>query len=820
MTGIPGILSSCTNPNVERLKRQAWSTLPSVLGKAGEGILSNMLMECGVFVPVHGDGGNLTQLSGTPLCDLKANPKKPDPETGIGDRLPLVRVIDTAVNCARGFSDIKFVRHWMLYARPTLNAKGKIRFGLNQVHVLNRCARVGSAEETVHVMKHIFPRQFGLHNVFTSDVNLKDTTQPFKDYTIRDQEIARVTLRHQQKRSRTEEQALRPPSLPKRLRGQTLDLVRKLRRRHAHCAYARLLEHYCPPPSAQASNAAANFMSLATPAAQVSAFCRAAVSRVFPDSFWSADSDENANQAVLLRAIEAFIQLRRYESMSIHDVLQGIKISSIGWLSSPKQGDDSKLSRSDFAKRQEIVAELVYYLFDSFIIPLIRSNFHVTESGVHRNQLFFFRHDVWKAMAEPSLTSLKNTMLQELSAKDVKQLFAKRALGFSQVRLLPKEQGMRPIINLRRRVQKQVHGHTVLGRSINSILTPAFSILNYEKESRPGRLGSALFSVDDLFPRLQAFRSSLQQQGKAGARLYFAKVDVQSCFDTIPQSRLLQLVDALFSSEMYHTARYARTKLIGGNDGQTAGFPAKPSWKFLSKADAASRGFDFGREVESDTAQGRTRTVYVDSVVQKTQSRGQIIDLLKEHVETNLIKLGKRFYRQKEGIPQGSIVSSLLCSYFYAELERNHLAFLDDGQSILLRLIDDFLVISTSREVVERFLRVMHAGIPEFGVKVKTEKSLANFDISIGGLQIKQLPPITEFPYCGKAINTVTLDISKDEARRRKSSKFDRTGSIAELTPSRHCGFYDSRILETSWPGLSPKDSEVSTVFNIERKEV
>src|SRR5205085_7839598 len=44
---------------------------------------------------------------------------------------------------------------------------------------------------------------------------------------------------------------------------------------------------------------------------------------------------------------------------------------------------------------------------------------HVTESGIHRNQLFYFRHDVWKAMSEPALTSLKLDMFEECSAPEI-----------------------------------------------------------------------------------------------------------------------------------------------------------------------------------------------------------------------------------------------------------------------------------------------------------------------------------------------------------------------------------------------------------------
>ena len=73
------------------------------------------------------------------------------------------------------------------------------------------------------------------------------------------------------------------------------------------------------------------------------------------------------------------------------------------------------------------MAELLYNIFDSFLIPLIRGHFHVTESNVHRNQLFYFRHDVWKEMAEPALKSLKLSMLEECKPALIRDMLAKRS---------------------------------------------------------------------------------------------------------------------------------------------------------------------------------------------------------------------------------------------------------------------------------------------------------------------------------------------------------------------------------------------------------
>ena len=82
-------------------------------------------------------------------------------------------------------------------------------------------------------MMYIFPRQFDLHNVFTSSVDTRQTVQPFQDYTLREDEI------------NTKFPDM-PVKVPKRLRGRGIVLVEKLQRQHSRCSYKELLDHYCP----------------------------------------------------------------------------------------------------------------------------------------------------------------------------------------------------------------------------------------------------------------------------------------------------------------------------------------------------------------------------------------------------------------------------------------------------------------------------------------------------------------------------------------------------------------------------------------------
>ena len=343
-----------------------------------------------------------------------------------------------------------------------------------------------------------------------------------------------------------------------------------------------------------------------------------------------------------------------------------------------------------------------------------------------------------------------------------------RALGFSQVRLLPKANGMRPIMNLRRRFNKLKNGRMVLGRSINSVVTPVFNVLEYARKKKPASLGAALFSVGDMYAVLKSFRNRIESVSSKARPFYFAKCDVKGCFDTIPQQRVVRMAKEKLDEALYRIRRHAEIK--GARPYQNAislASEVKPARKFVATARAATDFVDFGCAVEQGLANGKRNTVFVDTVTQACQQRQKIVALLEEHVGNNIVKVGKKFFKQKAGIPQGSILSSLLCNLFYGELEDEHFRFLQADESVLLRLIDDFLLITTNEKHAKMFLQIMHDGIEEYGVKVNPDKSLVNFEAIVNGEKVARSS--ISFPYCGNLIDTRSLEITKDRGRRKAS---------------------------------------------------
>ncbi|KAM0564136.1 hypothetical protein ACHAPJ_000345 [Fusarium lateritium] len=278
-----------------------------------------------------------------------------------------------------------------------------------------------------------------------------------------------------------------------------------------------------------------------------------------------------------------------------------------------------------------------------------------------------------------------------------------------------------------------------------------------------------MFSVSDIYTRLKLFKETL---GSDHGKLYFAKADVKAAFDTIPQEAVVRLMKSVPSQAKYTIMKHVEVKpgerAVIGDDKSSS----KAIRRWHAAALSENENSDFATRLEQDLAPKKKNTVFVDSALRRTHNVGGLMHLLKQHVEKNLVKVGKKYYRQKVGIPQGSVLSSFLCNYFYADLEAKHLDFLETADCLLLRLIDDFLLVTLDQSKAIEFVNAMHQGLPEYGVVVNPAKTMVNFDMLYDGEPVRKIDHEKAFPYCGTSINCQTLDITKDRERDANLGKY------------------------------------------------
>ncbi|KAF9398345.1 hypothetical protein BGX21_007911 [Mortierella sp. AD011] len=444
--------------------------------------------------------------------------------------------------------------------------------------------------------------------------------------------------------------------------------------------------------------------------------------------------------------------------MSLQYVLQGFKMSDCQWLQDSRLHDpDSRVSHtppSASNKQHEILNEFIYWLFDGFLIPLLKASFYVTDSSFQRNRVFYYRHELWHLIVKPAVSSIQEEMFIQMEPHEV----AACNRTYANVRLLPKTHDLRPIINLRRKSSKLVNGSTSIGvRSMNQQLMNAFLVLGYERSRQLSQKTGSAMGMSDLYQRFKQVKKKLVKHPRIDPpKLFMVKVDIKKSFDSINQDKLLEIIDRTLKEDKYMIHRHSKVLPSNGHIMK----------RFLPRAVAPDEVGSF-IDFAIDQAKISKHAVLVDkaSVVHTYESKRVIVDLIREHVSKNIVKFGKQFYRQTTGIPQGSILSPGLCRFFYDEMELNVLSELTNSHdSALLRLADDFLFISQSQEKAESFLKTMSDGHPSYGCYINEKKTIVNFDATLNGTPVQKCPE-KDFPYCGLLINARTLEIRVDYSR-------------------------------------------------------
>ena len=115
--------------------------------------------------------------------------------------------------------------------------------------------------------------------------------------------------------------------------------------------------------------------------------------------------------------------------------------------------------------------------------------------------------------------------------------------------------------------------------------------------------------------------------------------------------------------------------------------------------------------------------------------------------------------------------SSKIIKGSYNKGEHSQFVQCSSSFHLLLRIVDDFLLISTDRDTSVRFLKKLNKGIPGLGVKINREKTRVNYHVSLENLRSGKMEAVNmccnkyKFPWCGLLIDTSTCEISLDYER-------------------------------------------------------
>lgn len=195
------------------------------------------------------------------------------------------------------------------------------------------------------------------------------------------------------------------------------------------------------------------------------------------------------------------------------------------------------------------------WLLEHFLIPTIRSNFYVTETGAFRSRCLYYRKPVWALICRLATNRLRDV----LNLKEVTSVaFLDRRDGCSPMRLIPKGNGIRPVMNLSSSRVFKFGGRLLGGESggTNLLLKNPQLLLSRMRRSNPNCLGAAVFGLDDIHVKwaqtLSKLRGNVQpgtvfSQDMPHLSVTMAGVDMKQCYDNIKHDKLLEILDRTFS---------------------------------------------------------------------------------------------------------------------------------------------------------------------------------------------------------------------------------------------------------------------------------
>jgi hypothetical protein len=782
------------NSNVDYCKT---SSLMHTLHRLyGDESLRTMLMHTSIFLPVEQDWdhpkGNFMQLAGPPLSSVSSVRSR---------KRKLPEHLQTQTILPRK------QRRSLFYSNAYVP-----NVGLSQNHVLNATNQL----EPQKLLRSIF------HDILGST----ETNSPEKESShARWKEILRKRL------------SSSPSTLPY---SKAYAICITILKNHRSADYHRSLERHCPlPPEMNDQQEDKDLLARLSVRGhsshtQVTAWVRSIISRVFSREIWGGTHNE---KRIFEHLIPKYISLRREEHFSNKTLLQEMRVTKFHWLIDwASFGKQNKLSHGDHERCRLLVLSFLRWLFSDFVVALLRSAFFVTESEFSGKQVLYYRKPVWARFRNLSLHKLiqQQHQYQELSQAEARGRLTQ--LGVSALRLLPKATGVRPIATLckqealalenleennvrcvnemdrdnvagagnnkngptsnrsrpsmDRKQQKASRGYW---SSTNAVLNDAFAVLKYEHSRNEESFGVGMQGLHYFYPRYRKFLEKLKP-GRS-KQLYFGSVDIRHCYDNIDQEHLIHVVEGLLKEEVYLLQRY---KVLHPS-------PSMGRERILSKQKKEVRPLEefdpFHRTVSGLAAESH-RCVFVDGVSCATTKKEHIMQHLRDHLTNHLVvtrgRYGNRFLVQTTGIPQGSVLSSLLCNFYYGSIEKrlfaleaklpNHEEVEDATSCLLVRMVDDFLLVSVTPDRVDNFLAIMNEGDPRLGVEINKEKTKVSSNMNNQSKTCENLEPARTqaedatsdfFPWCGMLFHCCTGEVRVDYSRLLEN------GSATALTVER-----------------------------------
>ncbi|XP_029976645.1 telomerase reverse transcriptase [Salarias fasciatus] len=538
----------------------------------------------------------------------------------------------------------------------------------------------------------------------------------------------------------------RKPKKPPRRFFNMIPLFNQLLKWHKMCPYSKILQRFCPVvKDHSASQAEMNsLLPLHCAPHRVYLFVRECLSAVIPQELWGSDH----NRINFFVKVKGFLHSGKFERLSLAELMWKMKVNDCDWTKLSKTG---RVPPSELAYRTQILGQFFAWLLDGYVVGLVRACFYVTESLGKKNALRFYRQEVWTKLQDLAFRGhLLKGQMEELTPAQVASL--PKDTVVSRLRFIPKADGMRPIT--------RVVGADPKTRLYRGQVRDLLDMLRACVRSTPSLQGFTVWGLADIHKVLCRVAPAQKEKPQS---LYFVKVDVSGAYESLPHDKLMEVITQALApvQDKFFTIRRYSKIWKDSHEGLKKAFVRQANYQEDNMSSTNMKGFLMALQ-----GSGKVHhSILVEQNFSSDLLGREALKFFSRMLTGGVVKHGKKTYRQCRGIPQGSVVSTLLCCLCYGHMENALFKDSAESRGCLMRLVDDFLLITPDQHKAEAFLKIFLAGVPQYGVVVNPQKVAVNFEVSasVGSCPgIRVMPSHCLFPWCGLLLDTRSLDVYKD----------------------------------------------------------
>ncbi|KAJ4914737.1 Telomerase reverse transcriptase [Raphanus sativus] len=469
---------------------------------------------------------------------------------------------------------------------------------------------------------------------------------------------------------------------------------------------------------------------------------------------------------VLLSNIAWLVSRRRNEKCTVTQFLHKVKPSGFPFFAKKQLccmvSGHALQNESISSTQQMLCTKWISWLFLEIVKKVGLFNFYATERQDGRQNIYYYRKCNWEKLVRKEISKTLNGYVQVDNAEAESR---REKFELSKYRFLPKGNGARMLLDFS-------------SSSRSPSLRDVHSVLKDIQLKEPDVLGSSVFDHDDFYRNLGPYLKDLRSQSGELPPLFLVVADVRKAFDSIDQGKLLDIVQCVLKDE--HILKKCRLVCRGKRS------------RWVNNILVSTDKNDTVARFTSTFPYNGLQSIIVDQGQNHLVRKNDVMHWINDMLKNNMVQIDKNFYVQIAGIPQGHKLSSLLCSFYYGHLERTFMyPFLDqafgdasaeacNGEKELitspsyklLRFIDDYLFVSTSREQATRFYQRLKQGFPDYNCSMNYKKFCINFEDGVESQNSSNTKRmyvggngVSFIRWTGLLINSRTFEVQADYTR-------------------------------------------------------